>query len=86
MIAHRLTALLCAIVLATAGSAVANQPTAKQAIGQFERCASDERQCVRILKRNFLGQGIVEVKAQIRNGRIYWYRYNKRSGELVRLN
>ena len=83
---QRLLSALLACVLVSGGVVQAQNLSAKQAIGRFEGCSSNDRSCVRILKRNFMGKGIVDVKAQIRNGRIYWYRYNKRTGELVRLN
>ena len=79
-----LAGLLCALPLSSA--AQEEQPTVKMLISSLENCQSWEPYCVRILRRNFLGQGVVDVKAQIRGGRIFWYRVNRRSGEVVRLN
>lgn len=75
--------LLCLLPLTATGQ---ENPTVKSLIGAFENCQSWEPYCVRILRRDFLGQSVVEVKAQIRGGRIFWYRVSRRSGDVVRLN
>ena len=84
----RRTLLLAAVLglLPASLQAQEEQPTVKMLISAFENCQSWEPYCVRILKRDFLGQGVVQVKAQIRGGRIFWYRVNRRSGDVIRLN
>ena len=84
--AHRAWLLIGALCLLPLSAAAQDEPTVKTLIGAFENCQSWEPYCVRILRRDFLGQGVVQVKAQIRGGRIFWYRVNRRSGDVVRLN
>jgi hypothetical protein len=79
-----LAALLTALSLATTVSAAEHGP--KESIERFERCKTEEKQCVKILKKKKANDSKLEIKAQIRGANIIWYSYNQKNGKVKRLN
>jgi hypothetical protein len=83
-----LRALLLISFLTLIPHAYAQIPSAQRAIEALERCDQEDRQkaCIRILKRKPAGEGKQAIKAQIRGGRIIWYEYNLKTGNVRRTN
>ena len=61
---------------------------AQRAIENLEGCSRDERKqgCIKILKRESRGDGRQAIKAQVRGGRIIWYDFDKKTGDVRRTN
>lgn len=66
----------------------AQVPNAQRAIEKLEGCSQQERKsaCIHILKRENAGDNKQAIKAQVRGGRIIWYEYNKKTGQVRRTN
>ena len=84
----RVSLLLGLLAWALAVGAQAQVPDARRAIEKLERCSQQERKsgCINILKRESAGDNKQAVKAQVRGGRIIWYEYNKKTGQVRRTN
>ena len=77
-------ALLSALV-----SLQAEGNNAQSAIENLENCSAEERErssCIKILKRDSATGGKERIKAQLRGGRIIWYEFDKKSGNVRRVN
>ncbi len=86
------TGLLLSVCLALGAGALMLAPlleagngSARQAIEQLENCQRGEKGCVKILKQR-RKNGLLEIKAQVRGGRIIWYVYDPDSGRVRRMN
>jgi hypothetical protein len=83
-----LSLLLLSPVLLVVPPADAQAAGAQRAIEKLENCSGKERKsgCVNILKVE-RGKGDKQaVKARIRGGRIIWYEYDRKSGNVRRTN
>ncbi len=78
-----------ALVLALGGLSTQAQGGGPQrAIERLEGCSSQERKkgCITILARRKSGKDKLAIKAQVRGGRIIWYEYDTRTGQVRRTN
>ena len=86
----QLAGFLGAAVLLTAlVSPQAEGNNAQRAIEKLENCSAEERDrssCIKILKRESSKGGRERIKAQLRGGRIIWYEFDKKSGNVRRVN
>ena len=86
----QLAGFLGAAVLLTAlVSLQAEGNNAQRAIENLENCSAEERErssCIKILKRDSVKGGKERIKAQLRGGRIIWYEFDKKSGNVRRVN
>lgn len=84
----RVSLLLSVLACALAVGVQAQVPDARRAIETLERCSQQERKsgCINILKRESAGDNKQAIKAQVRGGRIIWYEYNKKTGQVRRTN
>ncbi len=83
-----LRALLIVPLMSLAPLAHAQAGGARQAIERLENCddKNSKQACVKILKRESADDGKQAIKAQIRGGRIIWYEYNTKTGQVRRTN
>ena len=80
---------MLAVVLAIVPSIEAQVGSAQRAIETLEGCSKQERssgRCINILKRESTGKNKQRIKAQVRGGRIIWYEYNVKTGQVRRTN
>ena len=78
-----------ALLLVLGGLASEAQVTNPQrAIERLEGCSKKERQqrCINILARRPAANGKQAIKAQVRGGRIIWYEYDPKTGNVRRTN
>lgn len=78
-----------AALLSLVPHTLAQVANAERAIADLEGCTKQERskgRCVNILKRESLGKGRMKIKAQVRGGRIIWYEFDKKTGNVRRAN
>ncbi len=78
-----------ALILVLGGLASEAQVTNPQrAIERLEGCSKKERQqrCINILARRPAANGKQSIKAQVRGGRIIWYEYDPKTGNVRRTN
>ncbi|MCZ6828621.1 MAG: hypothetical protein O7F73_03390 [Gammaproteobacteria bacterium] len=70
----------------TPGQAQGARP--QRAIEALEGCSAEERKqgCITILTRRPAGENKQAIKAQVRGGRIIWYEYNSKTGQIRRTN
>ena len=61
---------------------------AQKAIEALENCSQQDLQkrCVKILKQKPAGNDKLAIKAQVRGGRIIWYEYDQKTGNVRRTN
>tara|TARA_B100001540_G_scaffold223345_2_gene197602 strand:- start:698 stop:1027 length:330 start_codon:yes stop_codon:yes gene_type:complete len=86
---RRAAALGAAICVSLLLSFHAQGNNPQRAIEKLEKCSAEERsggRCVKILKRQPSGDGKQRIKAQLRNGRIIWYEYDRKTGKVRRVN
>lgn len=86
---RRVAALGAAIAISLLLSFHAQGNNAQRAIEKLEKCSSEERsagRCVKVLKRQSSGDGKERIKVQLRNGRIIWYEYDRKTGKARRVN
>lgn len=84
----RLRVLLVLLPLALVPVLQAQVTDAQRAIENLEGCNREERKqdCIKILKRESRGEGRQAIKAQVRGGRIIWYDFDKKTGDVRRTN
>jgi hypothetical protein len=76
-----------ALLLTALISLPAEGNNAQRAIERLENCTSEERAgCIKILKRESVGGGKERIKAQLRGGRIIWYEFDRKTGNVRRVN
>ena len=76
------------LVLLSPTPVLAQKAQPQRAIEKLEGCSREERSsgCVNILASKPAGENRKAIKAQIRGGRIIWYEYNTRTGQVRRTN
>ena len=78
-----------ALLVALVPHTQAQMASAERAIAELEGCSEQERKksrCINILKRESIGKGRMRIKAQVRGGRIIWYEFDQKSGNVRRAN
>ena len=80
--------LLLLSLSAVAHTSQAQGAGAQRALEALEGCKPEERKkgCVNILTKRPLEGDKLAIKAQVRGGRIIWYEYNRKTGQVRRTN